>query len=181
MVLRAAAVEPEIVNRPVVRQKLAHLILEVVVVLLRVIEPDRPAPLRGRVVQTDLHIVSAAGVGELLHDVALSALPRTLRHRIIRIFTRPVRETVVVLRHEDAVLRAGVLRRPDPAAAVETRRVERRRRHRQSVPVVVSGIKAPYAEMEEHPELPVHELKLLFCRNKTCHNISSHKAAAAHT
>ena len=181
MILRAAAVEPEIVNRPVVRQKLAHLILEVVVVLLRVIEPDRPTPLRGRVVETNLHIVSSAGVGELLHDVALSALPRTLRHRIIRIFTRPVRETVVMLRHEDAVLRAGVLRRPDPAAAVETRRVERGRRHRQSVPVVVSGIKAPYAEMEEHPELPVHELKLLFCRNKTCHNISSRKAAAAHT
>ena len=161
MILRAAAIEPEIVDLSVIRQKLAYLIYEVIVISRRLVELHGSAPLRRGIIQTDLHVVLTARLHELRDDVALSVLPRGLRYRIVGILTRPVREAVVMLADENRVIRARLLYRPYPLLAVKPHRVERRRRHRLSVPVAVTREKRTDTEMEEHAELPVEELGLL--------------------
>ena len=111
--LAAGAVEPDLGDLAVVRQELAELVLEMLVVAGRV-AVARLVPVPGREVDAERKPAFAAGRGDLADDVALPVLPRRAPDRVLGEFARPQAEAVVVLGREDQTPDPRGLDRLDP-------------------------------------------------------------------
>ena len=152
--LAAGAVEPDLEDRPVLREHLAQLLAEVLVVLLagavlRIVAVPR------REVHAELEAALAARVAELAEHIALAALPRAVRDRVRRELGRPVAVAVVVLGGDDDALHARVLHDLDPLARVERGRVEDVRGLVAVAPLLVGeGVRAEVDEAGELHVLP---------------------------
>ena len=172
MSLRAAVIEPDLVDRAVAGEKLVKLADDKVVVLR--VAHLLGAKLRAGIVKPRLDAELAAGVDKFPHDVARSAPPRRALDRELRILRRPQSEAVVVLRGQNGVFRAGVADGADPLAAVERGRVEALRSHRQHIPVAVFLVKGADAEMKENPQLRIEKGELRLGGNRGGHQ-TGHK------
>ena len=147
-------VEPDLVDRAVVRQELAKLRAEMLVVF-RGIAVARLVPVPGRKVDADAEPEFAAGLDHVAHDVALAAAPRAAFDAVRSEAARPEAEAVVVLRREDQHAHPGGLESLDPLARVEVRRVEELGVLRPLAPFPVGeGVHAEMGEGDEFPLLP---------------------------
>ena len=121
-VAAVGSVEPDLEDVAVAQQQFAQLVAEVRDVL-------RPAVLRvvavpRREVHGELEPFLATGLGQFIHDVALSVLPRRVFHAVIRIGRRPHAEPAVVLGRENDAFHPRLLAYACPLAAVQVGRVE---------------------------------------------------------
>jgi len=142
----AGAVEPDLGDLPVVRQKFPELVLEVLVVPWR-IAVARLVAIPRREVDAEFQAGLAAGRRDLADDVALAFPPGRVLDRMIREAARPEAEPVVVLGCDDEAPDPGGLDRLDPLAGVEIRGIEELRVFRALPPFSVS--ERVHAEMDE--------------------------------
>ena len=152
--LPARTFEPDLEDRPVVRQHLAQLRAEVRVVLLaRTVL--RVVAIPWRKIDAELESCFATRVAEFAQDVALAILPRARSHGVGAERRRPVAEAVVVLRGDDDSLHSRVLHDTDPLARVELGRVEHRRRIGAMAPLHArEGVRPEVDEPRELKVLP---------------------------
>ena len=109
----------------------------------------------GREVDAEAQPVTAAGVGELTHQVALSIAPRRALHAVVGIGRGPEAEAVVVLGRQHDPLHAGRLERADPLVAVQSRGVEGRGGRIAVAPLhVVEGVESVVDEGVGFEALP---------------------------
>ena len=116
-VAAVGAVEPDLRERPVLREELLELAQIVVAVGGRPVVGAVAVP--GRKVEPGLDALGGAGIDELAHDVAPAAAPRRVADAVLRPLRRPEAEAVVVLGGEDEARHAALAGDARPLAAVE--------------------------------------------------------------
>ena len=148
--LAAGAVEPDLGDLAVVRQDLAELVLEVLVVAGR-IPVARLVPVPWRKVNAECQAALPAGLGHLPDNVALPSPPRGILDRMLGEQARPEAESVMVFGRDDEALDPRGLDRLDPLAGIEIGRVEKPRVFRPLAPLAVG--ERVHAEMNKRLEL----------------------------
>ncbi len=144
-------VEPDLVDRAVLREQLAQLVAEVGHVFRPAVVLVVAVP--GRKVDAELQAVPPAGVGNLAHHVPLTALPGAVLDRVLRVLRRPQAEAVVMLGREDQPLHACLLRRAHNLVGVERAGIEDRFRLIAVAPFLVGeGI---HREVQKAIELQI--------------------------
>ena len=115
--LAAGAVEPDGAHLAVARQELRELVDEIIIVILAgAVEGVIAIP--GGEVHAKAQARAPAGVGDLLHHIALAALVGAGGHRVRGVAAGPEAEAVVVLAGEDQALHARGLKGGHPLISV---------------------------------------------------------------
>ena len=118
-------IEPYLEYLAIVGEKLTELVAEIFHICRSGIRGMVAVP--GREIDCKLQSFLAASLGQFLHHIALTVLPRRVLHRILCISRWPHAETAMVLGGEDNALHSCLFANPRPLPAVETRRIEQLR------------------------------------------------------
>ncbi len=152
--LAVCTIEPDFRYLAVVRQKLAQLVAEVLIVNGGVAISWFVA-IPGRKVDTKSESGFSASLRHLAHNVPFAPLPGTILDAVLCVFAWPEAEPIVVLGGDDEQLHAGILDSGDPLSCIKVRGVEGRWAFRSVSPFLVhEGVHAEMREGNEFLLLP---------------------------